>query len=275
VLAFAPQWSFFDELFPDEDEPRHSYPLFAARHQRAILSMLGPFVNSAMLAVGGVAGAALHRRFPSRVREAMPMTFGIVSVGIGTVMTNKAHALPAVALALLAGSFIGELLFLERGLELGIGWMKARAGRMLGKGQSKAGAAGFVTKFVTILVLFCVSGMGIFGAIHEGMTGDSSILIAKAMLDLFTAVIFATELGYSVALIAMPLLLIQSSLYFSAHLLTPLTTPTMLADFSACGGVIMLATGLRVCGIKIFPIINMMPALLLILPCSALWARIF
>jgi uncharacterized membrane protein YqgA involved in biofilm formation len=134
---------------------------------------------------------------------------------------------------------------------------------------------GFVVKFVTITVLFCASGMGIFGATHEGMTGNADILLAKSVLDLFTAMIFATELGYAVALIAVPQLAIQSALYFGANSLMPLTTPTMLADFSACGGVIMLATGLRICGIKIFPIVNMLPALLLVMPISALWAHFF
>lgn len=77
------------------------------------------------------------------------------------------------------------------------------------------------------------------------------------------------------ALIAVPQLAIQSLLFFSAALLIPLASPTMLADFSACGGIIMLATGLRICGIKIFPIVNMLPALLLVMPCSALWSRHF
>lgn len=35
----------------------------------------------------------------------------------------------------------------------------------------------------------------------------------------------------------------------------------------------MLATGLRICGIKIFPIVNMLPALILVMPLSALWAH--
>jgi len=39
--------------------------------------------------------------------------------------------------------------------------------------------------------------------------------------------------------------------------------------------VIMLATGLRICGIKIFPVVNMLPALLLALPCSWLWTQWF
>lgn len=236
--------------------------------------MLGPLINAAALVVGGISGAALGRRFPHRLREAMPLTCGVISIGIGTALMNKVHAIPAVALALLAGAFIGELLFLEHGLGQAIAWAQKHAERML-PGERTPRAEGFVTKFVTLLVLFCASGMGIFGAIHEGMTGDANILLAKAMLDLFTATIFATELGYAVALIAVPTVLIQSLLYFSASLLLPLATPTMLADFSACGGIIMLATGLRICGIKIFPIVNMMPALLLIMPCSAAWSRMF
>ena len=128
-------------------------------------------------------------------------------------------------------------------------------------------------KFVTILVLFCVSGMGIFGSMQEGISGDPTILITKSILDLFTAVIFATDLGLSVMLIAIPQIVIQSTLFFAAVLLLPLITPSMQADFSACGGIVMLATGLRICGIKIFPIVNMLPALLLVMPFSALWAH--
>ena len=67
----------------------------------------------------------------------------------------------------------------------------------------------------------------------------------------------------------------KALLFYGAFLLVPILTPAMQADFSACGGVIMLATGLRICGIKIFPIVNMLPALLLVMPVSALWARFF
>lgn len=237
--------------------------------------MLGPWVNSAALIVGGAGGAFLQQRLPRRVREAMPLTCGLIAAGLGCVLMNRVHAVPALALAMLAGSLLGELFFLERGLEKAIGWAKKRLGRRAPDGKDDPGAENFVARFVTLLVLFCASGMGIFGATHEGMTGDANILIAKAMLDLLTAAIFAAELGYAVMLIAIPQLLVQSLLYFSASLLVPLATPGMLADFSACGGVIMLATGLRICGIRVFPIVNLLPALLLVMPCSALWARLY
>lgn len=237
--------------------------------------MLGPLVNSAALIVGAVSGALLGRMVPRRVKEALPLTCGLTALGIGAVLVNKVQALPAVSLALIAGALIGELLYLERSLELSIKWVQKRFERASPVDRGSPRADGFIVKFVTISVLFCASGMGIFGATHEGMTGEPNILLAKSVLDLFTAMIFATELGFSVALIAVPQIAIQSALYFGANLLMPLTTPAMLADFSACGGIVMLATGLRICGIKIFPIVNMLPALLLVMPVSAMWTRFF
>jgi uncharacterized membrane protein YqgA involved in biofilm formation len=55
----------------------------------------------------------------------------------------------------------------------------------------------------------------------------------------------------------------------------PLTTPFMIADFSACGGFIMVPTGFRIAGIRSFAVANMLPALVLVMPMSALWLRIF
>ena len=50
-------------------------------------------------------------------------------------------------------------------------------------------------------------------------------------------------------------------------------SPAVLGDFTSCGGVIFVATGLRMCGIKIFPVINMLPSMLIVVPLSALWLR--
>ena len=236
--------------------------------------MFGPWVNSSALLVGGDVGALLAHGMPKRLRDALPLTCGIISASVGTVMINRVHTIPAVALAMLAGAFIGEMLYLERGLELAITWLRNRAQRFLPGSGGAAHKPDFVSRFVTVLVLFCVSGMGIFGAMHEGMTGDANILLTKSVLDLFTALIFAAELGFLVALIALPQIVIQGALFYGACLLVPILTPAMQADFSACGGIIMLATGMRICGIKIFPIVNMLPSLVLIMPITALWLHL-
>ncbi|SUH07125.1 Putative inner membrane protein YqgA [Salmonella enterica subsp. enterica] len=98
----------------------------------------------------------------------------------------------------------------------------------------------FIQSYVAIIVLFCASGTGIFGAMHEGMTGDPNILIAKSFLDFFTAIIFAVSLGIAVSAICAPMLIIQLTLAACATLILPLTTPAMMATLApwrtAAGG---------------------------------------
>lgn len=235
--------------------------------------MLGPWINAAGIAVGSLIGAMLGGSMPKRVRESMPLTCGLVSIGIGAALMNKVNALPAMALALLLGTLIGEICYLERGLEKAVGWCQRQFERVWPAEKDNPRAHNFISKFVTVLVLFSASGTGMFGALREGMTGDPSILVAKALLDFITAAIFSAELGLAVAFIAIPQTAIQGGLHAAGGWLLPLVNPAMLGDFAACGGVIMIATGLRICGIKIFPIVNMLPALLLAMPCSALWMR--
>jgi len=126
---------------------------------------------------------------------------------------------------------------------------------------------------VALGVLFCVSGSGVFGALNEGMTGDATLLIVKAILDFFTSAIFAASLGLSVAILAVPQLAVQAALFFGASLLLPWTTPEMIADFSASGGLVLLATGLRICEIRQFAVANLIPSMFLVMPLSALWGR--
>ena len=137
--------------------------------------------------------------------------------------------------------------------------------------MEKGSAAQDTAGLVTAIVLFCASGTGIYGAIVSGISGDHSILIAKAILDFFTAMIFACSLGKVIALIALPQCLIFLALFLLSGVIMPLTTPVMINDFKACGGIVMLATGFRIAKIKQFPITDMLPAMILAMPVSWLW----
>ena len=210
--------------------------------------VIGPFINAGAVLLGGVLGAVLSQRLPERIRSSMPSIFGLASLGIG-------------------------ILLVEKGINNAVGKAKNLIAR---PGKAKHGThETFIQNYVAIIILFCASGTGIFGSMQEGMTGDPSILIAKAFLDFFTATIFATTLGIAVAAICVPMLLIQLALATCATLILPLTTPAMMADFTAVGGLLLLATGLRICGIKMFAVVNMLPALLLAMPLSAVWTHFF
>jgi uncharacterized membrane protein YqgA involved in biofilm formation len=237
--------------------------------------IVGPYINGAAVLFGAIGGALLARRMPERLRSAMPLTFGAASMAMSVILINKAVHMPVMVLSSILGALLGELIYLERGIGKLGNMARGAVERVLPAPNTGIGQDEFLEKFVAIIVLFCASGTGIFGAMHEGMTGDATVLIAKSFLDFFTAAIFATSLGYAVAVIAAPQLAIQLALAFGAVLILPLTTPAMQADFSAVGGLLMLATGLRICGIKVFPVANMLPALVLAMPVSALWTRVF
>jgi len=244
-------------------------------HFRSVNVLTGPFINAAAVLIGGTLGALMSHRLPERVRSSMPSIFGLASLGIGILLVVKCVNLPVMVLATLLGTLIGELCYVERGIGGGVNALRKLAQKRNAVEATSSAHESFIQSLVAIIILFCASGTGIFGAMREGMTGDPSILIAKAFLDFFTALIFATSLGFAVAIISVPMLIIQLTLATCATLILPLTTPAMMGDFTAVGGILLLATGLRICGIKMFAVANMLPALVLAMPISALWTAFF
>ncbi len=233
--------------------------------------MLGPLTNSACIVLGAVAGSLGGASLSPAFRSKMMMVFSCCALGIGVSMTAKVNALPPVIASLLVGTLLGEALRLEdrtmnAALKLAALFPKR------GDTAATLPEQSFRDQFAVAAVLFCVSGLGVMGAIREGMAGDPALLLVKALLDLPTAMLFAASLGAVAGTLAVPQLLLQSAILLAAQAAIPFTTPAMLADFGACGGIIMLGTGLRMCGLLEVPILSMLPSLVLIMPASALWA---
>lgn len=232
---------------------------------------IGVFINSSSVLLGGLLGAVLGHFVPERVRTTLSVIFGVCSMAMGVAYIVKIKTLPAVILAVILGVAIGELIFMEKGISDGIGKIRAPLNRIMKSGDD-GNSDEWMTKFIGIVVLFCASGTGIFGAIVSGMTGDHTILITKSVLDFFTAATFAITLGPLVAMICVPQAVIMLVLFYSATHIYPMTTEIMRSDFTACGGILMLATGFRISGVKSFPIANMIPAMVLVMPISYIWA---
>lgn len=234
---------------------------------------VGVIVNAVAVFLGGIIGALLGNAIPERLRNTLPLILGVASMSMGIVSMTNMKTLPAVILAVVLGTTIGELIKFEQGIE----WSAARAHtlieKMLPGNNEMESQKEFMEKFIGVLVLFCASGTGVFGALQSGMTGDHTILLTKSILDLFSAIIFAASLGYIVSAIFIPQFAVLIALFLGATVIMPMTTPGMLADFNATGGILMVATGLRISGIKSFPIANMLPAMVIIMPISYLWVK--
>ncbi len=175
---------------------------------------IGVIVNSIAVLFGGIIGAFLGNRVPERIRTSLPLIFGVASMSMGIITIVKMHTLPAVILAVIVGTAMGELIQFEKGIE---DWANKARGPVEKLFSSKAGTENpkeFMDQFVGIVILFCASGTGVFGALQSGMTGDHTILLTKSILDFFTAGIFAAALGYMVAAIFIPQFIVLLILFW-------------------------------------------------------------
>lgn len=231
---------------------------------------IGVLVNAAAVFVGGILGALLKNKMPENLKNGLTLIFGVSALGMGIGSVMLMQNMPAVIFSVIVGTGIGLLIHL--------GDLFAKAGTMLAKPFSKLGGGqrGMSDEdrslLVTALVLFCCSGTGIYGAIDFGMTGEQGILLSKSILDIFTAMIFACSLGFVTAAIAIPQVFIFLAMFYLAGFIYPHTTPGMINDFRACGGFLLLATGIRIMKIKEIPIADMIPAMILVMPVSYLWS---
>ena len=235
---------------------------------------IGVIINTVAIFLGGIAGALLGNKLPEKYKEQLNLIFGLCSMGMGISSIVLMKYMPAVVFALIIGTIVGLVFNLgDKVYELCSKLQKVMI-RIVPKKETNMSETEFLATLITVIVLFCSSGMGIYGSLSEGMTGDSSLLITKSILDFFTAAIFACNLGYIVSLIAVPQFAIFTALFLSASFIVPLTTPDMIADFKACGGFLMVAAGFRILKLKMFPVVDMIPAMILVMPFSWFWVNI-
>lgn len=235
---------------------------------------IGVIINTIAIFLGGIAGALLGDKLPEKYKEQLNLIFGLCSMGMGISSIVLMKYMPAVVFALIIGTIVGFVFKLgDKVYELCSKLQKVMI-RIVPKKETNMSETEFLATLITVIVLFCSSGMGIYGSLSEGMTGDSSLLITKSILDFFTAAIFACNLGYIVSLISVPQFVIFTTLFLSASFIVPLTTPDMIADFKACGGFLMVAAGFRILKLKMFPVVDMIPAMILVMPFSWFWVNI-
>lgn len=229
----------------------------------------GVLVDVCTVLVVGLVGAVIGPKLSRALCNSLNLIFGARSMAMGIPYIVKLETLPAPMLAIIVGTAVGHLIHLEGGI--------SRAARSLQGPVSapiKTESSGDMTedewmdRYIAAIVLFCASGTGVFGALQSGMTDDHSILVPKAILDFFTAIIFAADLGFMTLLIAVPQLAIIIVLFLLVGVIVPLTNDVMIDDFRACGGILIQCTGFRTCRIKSFPIADMLPVMVLIFPFS-------
>jgi uncharacterized membrane protein YqgA involved in biofilm formation len=151
---------------------------------------------------------------------------------------------------------LGEWIDLESKME-GFGeWLKAKCG---GKNDSQ-----FVEGFVAASLTICVGAMAIVGALQDGMTGDASMLYAKAVLDGVIVAVFASAYGKGAIFSAIPVGIWQGLITIFAGALEPFFTQQIISDLSFVGNMLIFCVGVNLAFGKKFRVGNMLPALIFV-----------
>jgi len=106
--------------------------------------------------------------------------------------------------------------------------------------------------------------MTILGAIQDGLTGDYSLLAIKSVLDGFAAMAFASSLGVGVLFSTVVIFVYQGGISLLAAQAQALTTPAMMNEMTAAGGVLLIGIAISsLLEIKSIRVGNFLPALLI------------
>lgn len=223
----------------------------------------GIIIDVMAVVLGGITGTLLKSKLSESLKDQMNNVMGLCALcmGISTVVLMK--NLPAVVFSVILGTLLGLVIRFGSGIQKGVSLTLNKV--------MKDVSGDVISLMVTAVVLFSASGTGIYGALDAGMTGNHSVLIAKAILDFFTAVIFACKLGKATSFIGIPQFLVLFGIFCLAKVIVPLCSDVMIADFKACGGFVLVATGLRIMKIRVFPVADMTLAMVLVMPVSYAW----
>ena len=238
---------------------------------------LGTIINTAAVIVGGLLGLLLKKGIAQKFEKILMQALGLATVFIGAggvlkymlvIQEGKLSTQGTMLLifSLVIGSLLGQWLDIEGKMEkLGIA-LKA-AVKLQNDNR-------FVEGFVTTSLIICVGAMAIVGAMQDGLSGDSDILVTKALLDFALVVILASAYGVGTVFSALPLFLYQGAITLIAALFGSVISDGLVASLSFVGSALICCVGVNLVKEKTFQVANMLPALLIPIVVE-IWSTLF
>jgi uncharacterized membrane protein YqgA involved in biofilm formation len=110
-------------------------------------------------------------------------------------------------------------------------------------------------------LVFCVGPLTILGSLSDGLGLGAQQLILKSVLDGFAAIAFAASLGPGVMASVVAVAVIQGSLTGVGFMAGDLLPAAHLAAITATGGLLLAGVGFRLLQLKLMPVGNLLPAL--------------
>lgn len=227
---------------------------------------LGTIINTAAIILGGILGGFFGKLLKERHQDSLCKVCGVCTLFIGIsgalegMLTVEGASVTSgqsllIIGCLAIGAFIGEILNIEDGFERFGQWLKVKTGNA----KDRLFVEGFVTASLTV----CIGAMAIVGSIQDGLLGDSSILVTKAVLDLIIIMVMTCSMGKGCAFSAIPVFVLQGSVTCLARLIQPVMTAAALANLSLIGSILIFCVGINLVWGKQIRVANLLPAIVI------------
>lgn len=218
--------------------------------------MTGTIVNALAIICGAALGVFFKRAIPDKYKMTIMQGIGLSVVVIGIMSALKTKNPLLMISSLVIGGIVGEYLQIEERLNITGQWLEKKLGSY-GGDASKG--------FVTATLVYCIGAMAIMGSLQDGLTGDSTTLFIKSILDGVSSIIFASTLGIGVAFSAVPVFLYQGAISITATVIQPFLQPNMINELEATGGLLIMGVGINVLGIMQIRVANLLPGVFIAL----------
>jgi len=217
--------------------------------------MLGVIVNVITVIIGSSIGLLFKKGIPQRVSQAAMIGLGACTLYIGISGSLCGENVLILIVSIVLGVIIGTLINID-------GAINKLASKVESKFKKEGSNVSVAEGIVTATLLFCVGSMTVTGSIQAGLTGDNSVLITKAMLDLVSSMMLASSLGIGVLLSAAAVFVIQGGLVLLAGLISPLMSTGAINEMTCAGSILIIMIGTNLMGITKIKVADFLPAIL-------------
>ena len=207
----------------------------------------GTIINVAAIIIGGIFGMLFGKALSERHQDTLSKACGICVLFLG-----------------IAGALEGMLAVNGNSVKSG-GTMLIIACLALGAliGETVNLEDKFVEGFVTASLTVCIGAMAIVGAIEDGILGDYSILVTKAILDLIIIMVMTCSMGKGCAFSAIPVAILQGGVTALSSLIKPIMTAEALGNLSMIGSILIFCVGINLVWGRKIRVANLLPAIVL------------
>lgn len=217
--------------------------------------MIGVLVNVITVIVGSCIGLLFKKGIPERVSKAAMIGLGACTLYIGISGSLCGENVLILIAAVVLGGICGTLLNID-------GAINALAQKVEKKFKKDNKQTSIAEGLVSATLLFCVGSMTVTGSIQAGLTGDNSVLITKATLDLVSSMMLASSLGVGVLLSSASVLVIQGGLVLLAGIISPFMSTGAINEMTCAGSLLIIMIGTNLMGITKIKVADYLPAIL-------------